>query len=128
MPAASRGQKNGPANRAKREVFRMTSISSGARTGNQIKPPGENQSVLVGEFSANSREVARVTLDEYKGHKLVRVSKWWPDELGELRPGKGGIAVNVKHLPRLAELIAAALDQARTLGLIEEGGGGEERP
>ena len=83
--------------------------------------PTENQPVVVGEFQANSREVARVSLESFKGHDLVRLGKCWRDQDGVLRPGKGGIAVNVRHLPTLARLIGEALDQARALGLVDGG-------
>jgi hypothetical protein len=83
------------------------------------------QPILIGEFPANSRETARVTLDNFKGHDLVCIRKWYPGDDGKLRPGKGGITVNVRHLPKLAELIAAALAAARHSGLIPSDGGAQ---
>jgi hypothetical protein len=81
------------------------------------------QAILIGEFPANARETARVVLENYKGHDLVCIRKWYRGEDGELRPGKDGIAVNVRRLPRLAELVAEALAIAQNLGLLpsEEG-------
>ena len=83
------------------------------------------QPILIGEFPANARETARVTLENFKGHDLVCVRKWYPDEDGGLRPGRGGISVNVRHLPRLAELITAALEVARHSGLVSSGRGAQ---
>jgi Transcriptional Coactivator p15 (PC4) len=77
--------------------------------------------IVVGEFRANSREVARVTLENYRGHDLIRIHKWFAGDDGEPHPCKGGIAVNVKHMPILSELIFEALVQARHLGLIRNG-------
>jgi hypothetical protein len=79
------------------------------------------QAILIGEFDATSREVARVTLETYKGHDLVCVRKWFENRDGEMRPAKGGISLNVKHLPRLVELMGAAHLAAMNAGLI--GGG-----
>jgi hypothetical protein len=78
------------------------------------------QSILVGEFAANSRETARVTLKEYKEHRLVRLSKWWPNEHGELCPGKSSCVANVRHRQLLSDLFSQALKRARELGLIEK--------
>jgi|SRR5690349_45004 transcriptional coactivator p15 (PC4) len=79
-------------------------------------------SIPIGELRANARETLRVSLDQFQGHQLVNFRKWFPGEDGNPRPGKGG-AVNVRHLPRLAELIGAALAKAVADGLIPEPGG-----
>jgi hypothetical protein len=80
------------------------------------------QPLLIGEFPANARETARVTLENYKGHDLVCIRKWYPGDNGGLRPGRDGIAVNVRHLPRLAELITTALEAARHSALLPSEG------
>jgi hypothetical protein len=86
---------------------------------------GGPQPVLIGEFPANARETARVTLDNFKGHDLVCIRKWYPGDDGGLRPGKDGISVNVRHLPRLAELIAVPLTAAQLSGLVPSDSGGQ---
>ena len=43
-----------------------------------------------------------------------------PGPAGELKPGKTGISLSLKHLPDLAEGLQKALVEARQLGLIEE--------
>jgi hypothetical protein len=99
---------------------RGTSEDFSAReVSDDASKPSENQAVIIGEFAANSREIARISLDCYRGHDLIKIQKWWPDELGELRPGKSVVALNVRHLPKLAGLLTAALARARELGLIE---------
>jgi hypothetical protein len=107
-------------NRAADGTARAMSEDFSAREGSDVAHrPTENQPVLIGEFPANSREIARISLDCFHGHELIKIQKWWPDELGELRPGKSVVAVNIRHLPRLAELFTAALQRARALGMIE---------
>jgi hypothetical protein len=78
--------------------------------------------IVVAEWSRNKRDVIRVTLDEYNGRKIVNCRTWWRNDDGDLRPGKSGLALSVRHLPALAGALAAALARARELGLIEEGG------
>jgi hypothetical protein len=75
--------------------------------------------IVIGEFQANAREVARVSLETFNGSDLVQVRKWFRADDGKLHPGKRGIAVNVRHLPRLVELLTSALKKARVLRLID---------
>jgi hypothetical protein len=74
--------------------------------------------VAIGEFQANSRETISVSIDEFKGHRLINLRKWGTWDDGQLHPSKAGIACQVKHLPELAALINAALAHARSSGLI----------
>jgi hypothetical protein len=43
---------------------------------------------------------------------------WWSDASGELKPGRGGLTLAVRHLPALANAVAAALAQAQAHGLL----------
>jgi transcriptional coactivator p15 (PC4) len=67
-------------------------------------------------------EFVRVALEQFKGVDLVNIRKWYLDDNEALRPGKGGIALNVKHLPQLADALTKALAQARVEGLVDDGG------
>jgi hypothetical protein len=87
------------------------------------QPVANDLPILVGQFPANSRETARVILEKYKGHNLLYLNKWYVSPDGELLPGMGGFAVNVRCLPRLKELIDQALAKAIEIGLVSNGGG-----
>jgi Transcriptional Coactivator p15 (PC4) len=65
--------------------------------------------IIVAEWMINKRESVRVSVEQYKGVDLVNIRKWFKAEDGSLRPGKAGIALNVKHLPRLTEAMTMAL-------------------
>lgn len=52
----------------------------------------------------NQREEVRVSVDEFKGRKLLNVRVWFEAEAGEYRPGKQGIALRLDLVP---ELVAA---------------------
>jgi hypothetical protein len=66
----------------------------------------------------NRRERVRVSIEQFKGVHLVNVRKWFEAEDGSLRPGKAGIALNVKHLPQLTEAVIKALSVASERELI----------
>lgn len=82
---------------------------------------------LVSEWKRNNRETIRVRLDDYQGSSVFDLRSWYADTAGELKPGKSGITLSVKHLPATAAAIMQALKEARELGLLgeEEKGGGE---
>ena len=74
----------------------------------------------AGEWPRNNREDVRVRLDLFKGRVIVDCRTWWRDEAGELRPGRGGLTLSVRHLPALAEALDMALAHATALGLLSE--------
>lgn len=75
--------------------------------------------ITVAEFQKNSRDTVRIALEVFKGTPLIAVRVWYRDGSGGLRPGKDGINISIKHLPALADGIAAAAARARALGLID---------
>jgi hypothetical protein len=75
---------------------------------------------MAGEWPRNNREDVRVRLDLYKNKVIVDCRTWWRDEAGELRPGRGGLTLSVRHLPALAEALDTALAHATALGLLSE--------
>jgi hypothetical protein len=73
--------------------------------------------IIVAEWRRNTRESIRIALDLFNGRHTIDVRAWWKDDVGNLRPGRGGITIAVRHLPALADGLANAL--GRALGLIE---------
>jgi hypothetical protein len=76
--------------------------------------------ITLAEWPRNSRETVRVRLDLYSGQFLVDCRSWWRDADGELRPGKGGLTLSVRHLPALATAVSAALAHARSAGHLTD--------
>jgi len=74
----------------------------------------------AGEWARNSREDVRVRIEQFKDHVIVDCRIWWRDEVGELRPGRGGLTLAVRHLPALAEALSAALTHATANGFLSE--------
>jgi Transcriptional Coactivator p15 (PC4) len=75
--------------------------------------------IIIAEWNRNDREVVRISLDQFNGRDTIDIRSWWRDSDGDLKPGRGGLTLAVKHLPALAEGLADALDRARALGLVE---------
>src|SRR5258707_15304100 len=80
--------------------------------------------IHIGDFPANSRDTARVSLEKYKGYDLVCIGKWYVGQDGELLPGRGGFKVQVRHLPQLKQLVDLALAKAIEVGLVPSSDGG----
>lgn len=81
--------------------------------------------LVIAEWDRNSREVVRVALDQYQGRHTINVRVWFRADDGDLRPGKSGMTLSVKHLPAMADALGKALERAIELGLIEDTGGGQ---
>lgn len=74
--------------------------------------------IVVAELDKNARETIRVVLGSYEGTPTFSVWKWYRTPSGELRPGKGGLVVGLRHLPALTEAVKSALATARELGRL----------
>ena len=75
-------------------------------------------SIITAEWPLNKREHLRVPIENYNSYDLINIRKWFKAEDDAMRPGKQGIAVQVKHLPQLADAISKALATAIERGLI----------
>jgi hypothetical protein len=59
-------------------------------------------SILVAKFAKNATEEVRISLDEFKGKKLVNIRVWYTNsETGQKAPGKQGIALSVDKFEAL---------------------------
>jgi hypothetical protein len=73
---------------------------------------------VIAEWELNKRESLRVELHELKGTKIISIRKWFPGANGSLIPGRNGVNLSLKHLPRLAAAVSDALAKARADGLV----------
>lgn len=65
--------------------------------------------VILAEWPKTQRERIRVTLDEYKGTPTISIREWYEAQPGLIEPGKVGITLSAKHIPKLAEALNRAL-------------------
>ena len=77
--------------------------------------------IVIAEFEKNGRETVRVVLEDYKGTTIIAARVRYRDHADELRPGRSGIGMAVKHLPALADAFSNALVCAREQGLLPDG-------
>jgi hypothetical protein len=80
-----------------------------------------NGPVIVAEWPLNRRERLRVSLEKFKGARLISIRKWFEADDGGWRPTNRGISVSLRHLLKLAASLDDALAIARERGLIEAG-------
>jgi len=50
---------------------------------------------IIVQFEKNATEVVRVSLTEYRGHKLVDLRVYYSDDEGQYRPTKKGVSLAV---------------------------------
>ena len=56
-------------------------------------------------FRKNATEEVRVSLEDFKGHRLVNIRVWFTGDDGEMRPGKQGLALRVEMLPAMLDAL-----------------------
>ena len=88
----------------------------GKRYGrNQLK--GE----VLHQFAKNATEEVRVSLTEYKGHKLIDLRIYYePEDSGERRPTKKGITIDVGLYPELKKALIKIERELISRKLLEE--------
>lgn len=74
----------------------------------------------IAELEKNTRETLRVTLQTFKGHKLVAARVWAKHESGEV-PTKSGLNIRIEQLRPFRDALTRALEKAGELGWIEGG-------
>lgn len=98
----------------------MDKVTQDVPQGNGQQTKSDPTEVIVDEWPINKRgELARISLELYKGSWRVGCRKWFLDDDGKLCPSRQGISLRVEHLPRLAAAPDQALSAARERGLIE---------
>lgn len=69
----------------------------------------ERADTVIAEFAKNSREIVRVAVGAFRGHDLVHIRVWVPNEEGTAIPTKAGLSIRRELL---SDLISA-LERAR---------------
>lgn len=76
-------------------------------------------SEVVAKFEKNSREEVWVSIDEFRGRKIINIRVHYKGETGEWLPGKQGLALSVERYRDLAEAILQLGEKLRSDGLIQ---------
>ena len=73
---------------------------------------------IVAKFEKNSREEVWVSVDNFRGRKIINIRVYYRSEKGDWMPGKQGLAVSVDRYRDLAEAILNLGEKLRTDGLL----------
>jgi hypothetical protein len=61
--------------------------------------------VLIGEVEKNTRELIRVTIEKFKGHRFIDLRVYYLDSEGTGRPTQKGIALTESIIDEVMELL-----------------------
>jgi hypothetical protein len=75
--------------------------------------------VVIAEWPRDPGKIVRIALDRFNERFVVDIRCWWRDKNGVFRPGRDGLTLTVKHLPKLADALGNAFHRAEMFGLIE---------
>jgi hypothetical protein len=73
---------------------------------------------VVAKFEKNSREEVWVSLDEFRGRKLINFRVHYRAENGQWMPGKQGLALATDRYRDLAEAVLKLGEKLRNDGLL----------
>lgn len=73
---------------------------------------------VIAKFDKNSREEVWVSVDEFRGRKIINIRVHYRSESGDWLPGKQGLAVSVDRYRDLAEAILKLGERLQSDGLL----------
>lgn len=73
---------------------------------------------IVAKFEKNSREEVWVSVDNFRGRKLINLRVHYRSETGEWMPGKQGLAISADRYRDLAEAVLKLGEKLQTDGLL----------
>jgi len=72
----------------------------------------------VAQFEKNSREEVRVSIDDFRGTKIINIRVFYRSATGEWLPGKQGIAMKADRYRDLASAILQLGEALQQQGLL----------
>jgi hypothetical protein len=63
----------------------------------------DDSSQLVAQFEKNSKEEVRVSIDDFRGRKIINIRVYYRSDRGQWLPGKQGLALAVDRYRDLAD-------------------------
>jgi hypothetical protein len=80
-------------------------------------------SEVIAKFEKNSREEVWVSIDDFRGRKIINIRVHYRSESGQWLPGKQGVALSVERYRDLAEAILQLGERLKAEGLLTSGKG-----
>jgi hypothetical protein len=76
---------------------------------------------VVAKFEKNSREEVWVSVDDFRGRKIINIRVHYKSDTGQWLPGKQGLAVSVDRYRDLAAAILQLGEKLNADGLLNGG-------
>jgi transcriptional coactivator p15 (PC4) len=76
---------------------------------------------VVASFEKNSREEVRISIDDFRGRKIINIRVYYRSESGTWSPGKQGLALSVDRYRDLAEATLRLGEKLQADGLLLSG-------
>ena len=73
---------------------------------------------VVASFEKNSREEVRISVDDFRGRKIINIRVYYRSESGTWAPGKQGLAISVERYRDLAEATLKLGEKLQADGLL----------
>jgi hypothetical protein len=76
--------------------------------------------VTIASWQKFGRETLRVRLDMFKRRGIVDCRAWYQGCDGTLKPGRGGLAIGIRHLAQIVDAPERAVAMATASGLLDD--------
>lgn len=73
---------------------------------------------VVAKFEKNSREEVWISVDDFRGRKIINIRVYYRSETGNWMPGKQGLAISADRYRDLAEAVLKLGEKLRADGLL----------
>lgn len=73
---------------------------------------------IIAKFEKNSREEVWISVDDFRGRKLINIRVYYRSPTGEWLPGKQGVALSVDRYRDLAEAVLTLGEKLRASGML----------
>ncbi len=75
---------------------------------------------FIRDLEKNKSEIIRVSIDEYRGEKLVNIRVFYKDKDGNWAPTKKGIAIRLEIFPQLKKILDEVEDVINDVKKLEK--------
>jgi len=78
----------------------------------------DDSSQLVAQFEKNAKEEVRVSIDDFRGRKIINMRVYYRSDNGQWLPGKQGLALAVDRYRDLADAVLRVGEELQAQGLL----------
>ena len=95
----------------------------------------DDSSQIIAQFEKNAKEEVRVSIDDFRGRKIINIRVYYRSDGGQWLPGKQGLALAVDRYRDLADAVLKLGEGLQAQGLLppskghgEDTGGPDRTP